>query len=256
MLAWLCDEMERRYSMLSKLGLRKIDAYNDRIKEMGYATEKMPYIVLIMDEYADLMLTVGKEMEGYLQRLLQKARAAGIHVVLATQRPSAQVVTGIIKANIPSRIAFRVASGTDSGIILGETGAENLLGRGDMLMNVGTGTSRIQGCFLSDDEVFDIVKFAKTQGEPDYLDESIFEDEPDPEEESYDDGGDFGGGDGDMYEKAKAIVWERKVASASYLQRRLGIGYNRAARIVEQMEEDGIVGPANGSKPREVLKFE
>ncbi len=256
MLSWLCDEMERRYSMLSKLGLRKIDAYNDRIREMGYATEKMPYIVLIMDEYADLMLTVGKEMEGYLQRLLQKARAAGIHVVLATQRPSAQVVTGIIKANIPSRIAFRVASGTDSSIILGETGAENLLGRGDMLMNTGSGTSRIQGCFLSDDEVFDIVKFAKTQGEPDYLDESIFEDEPDPDEESYDDGGDFGGGDGDMYEKAKAIVWERKVASASYLQRRLGIGYNRAARIVEQMEEDGIVGPANGSKPREVLKFE
>ncbi len=256
MLEWLCEEMERRYSMLSKLGLRKIDAYNDRIKEMGYATEKMPYIVLIMDEYADLMLTVGKEMEGYLQRLLQKARAAGIHVVLATQRPSAQVVTGIIKANIPSRIAFRVASSTDSGIILGETGAENLLGRGDMLMNCGSGTSRVQGCFLSDDEVFEIVKFAKSQGEPDYLDESIFEDEPEPDEDSYDDGGMGGSGDGDLYEKAKAIVWERKGASASYLQRRLGIGYNKAARLVEQMEDEGIVGPANGSKPREVLRYE
>ncbi|MCR5732626.1 MAG: hypothetical protein K6G51_06795 [Sphaerochaetaceae bacterium] len=256
MLSWLCDEMERRYSLLSQMGLRKIDAYNDRIHEMGYATEKLPYIVLIMDEYADLMLTVGKEMEGYLQRLLQKARAAGIHVVLATQRPSAQVVTGVIKANIPARIAFRVASGIDSGIILGEGGAENLLGRGDMLMNVGYGTNRLQGCFLSDDEVFEIVRYAKSQGEPDYLDESIFEDDVEDEDDGYSESSSSVGTDGDLYERAKAIIWERKCASASYLQRRLGIGYNKAARIVEQMEEEGLVGPANGSKPREVLRYE
>lgn len=256
MLSWLCEEMERRYSLLSQLGLRKIDAYNERIHEMGYATEKLPYIVLIMDEYADLMLTVGKEMEGYLQRLLQKARAAGIHVVLATQRPSAQVVTGVIKANIPARIAFRVASGIDSSIILGEGGAENLLGRGDMLMNVGYGTNRLQGCFLSDDEVFEIVRYAKTQGEPDYLDESIFEDDVDDDSDDFSEGSSSVGADGDLYERAKAIIWERKCASASYLQRRLGIGYNKAARIVEQMEEEGLVGPANGSKPREVLRYE
>ena len=217
----------------------------------------MPYIVLIMDEFADLMTVIGKDMESYVARLMAKARAAGIHVVMATQRPSSEVITGTIKNNIPSRISFAVSSAMNSRIILDESGAENLLGRGDMLYlaNGSNSLSRIQGACLSDEEVDKVVSYVKSQGEPDYLDESIFED--DVEEEAYDDGGDYSGsGDEDMYEKAKQIVFERKGASASYLQRRLGIGYNRAAKLVEQMEEEGIVGPANGSKPREILRYE
>ena len=203
------------------------------------------------------MLVAGKEVEDSIMRITQMARAAGIHGVLATQRPSSEVITGTIKNNIPSRISFAVSSAMNSRIILDESGAENLLGRGDMLYlaNGSNSLSRIQGAFLSDEEVDKVVSYVKSQGEPDYLDESIFED--DVEEEAYDDGGDYSGsGDEDMYEKAKQIVFERKGASASYLQRRLGIGYNRAAKLVEQMEEEGIVGPANGSKPREILRYE
>lgn len=257
MLSWLVDEMERRYRVFSQIGTRNIEGFNSSVHTLGYATEKMPYIVLIMDEFADLMTVIGKDMEGYVARLMAKARAAGIHVVMATQRPSSEVITGTIKNNIPSRISFAVSSAMNSRIILDEAGAENLLGRGDMLYlaNGSNSLSRIQGAFLSDDEVDKVVSYAKSQGEPDYLDESIFED--DVEEDSFDDGGDYGSnGDEDMYEKAKQIVFERKGASASYLQRRLGIGYNRAAKLVEQMEEEGIVGPANGSKPREILRYE
>ena len=257
MLSWLVDEMERRYRVFSQIGTRNIEGFNQSVHTLGYATEKMPYIVLIMDEFADLMTVIGKDMESYVARLMAKARAAGIHVVMATQRPSSEVITGTIKNNIPSRISFAVSSAMNSRIILDESGAENLLGRGDMLYlaNGSNALSRIQGAFLSDDEVDKVVSYVKSQGEPDYLDESIFED--DVEEDSYDDGSDScGNGDEDMYEKAKQIVFERKGASASYLQRRLGIGYNRAAKLVEQMEEEGIVGPANGSKPREILRYE
>ena len=256
MLNWLVEEMERRFRVFGQCGVRNIEGFNSRIREFGYATEKMPYIVLIMDEFADLMTVIGKDIEDYIRRLMAKARAAGIHVVMATQRPSAEVVTGTIKNNIPTRIAFAASSVVNSRIILDEGGAENLLGKGDMLLSTQStsGLTRIQGAFLSDEEVDKIVSFVKTQGEPDYLDEAIFEDEPEPE--SCDFAEDDEGGDADLYEKAKQICFERKGASASYLQRRLSIGYNRAARLVEQMEEEGIVGPANGSKPREILRYE
>ena len=257
MLSWLVDEMERRYQVFSQAGVRNIENFNSRIKEFGYATEKMPYIVLIMDEFADLMTVIGKDIEDYIRRLMAKARAAGIHVVMATQRPSAEVVTGTIKNNIPTRIAFAASSAVNSRIVLDEQGAENLLGKGDMLLSTQSspGLVRIQGAFLSEEEVDQIVAFVKTQGEPDYLDEAIFEDEPESDagEISLED---LDNGDADLYEKAKQICFERKGASASYLQRRLSIGYNRAARLVEQMEEEGIVGPANGSKPREILRYE
>ena len=257
MLNWLVEEMDRRYNVFSQVGVRNIENFNSRVHELGYATEKMPYIVLIMDEFADLMTVIGKDIEDYIRRIMAKARAAGIHVVMATQRPSSEVVTGTIKNNIPTRIAFAASSGMNSRIVLDEMGAENLLGKGDMLLSTQSspGLVRIQGAFLSEDEVDQIVHHVKNQGEPDYLDESIFEDEPEPDdspisEESLE------GSDADLYEKAKQICFERKGASASYLQRRLSIGYNRAARLVEQMEDEGIVGPANGSKPREILRYE
>ena len=257
-LGWLCDEMERRYQMISKFGVRNIEGLNAKIRNENIPAEKMPYIVLIMDEFADLMTTVGKDIESYVARLAAKARAAGIHLILATQRPSADVITGTIKNNFPARIAFAVSSGTNSRIILDEGGAENLLGRGDMLlMEPSTmGFQRIQGAFLSDDEVYSIVDYAKKHGSPDYLSDDIFEepevssegsdDEPVSEEDS----------DEILYERAKQIVYERKCASASFLQRRMKIGYNRAARLIEMMEENGIIGPQNGSKPREILKYE
>ncbi|MDD3823301.1 MAG: DNA translocase FtsK [Sphaerochaetaceae bacterium] len=250
-------EMDRRYKLLNALAVRNITAYNKKIGELKLARERLPYIVVVIDEFADLMATVGKELETLLARLAAMARAVGIHLVLATQRPSANVITGIIKSNIPTRIAFMVASQIDSRIIIDETGAEKLLGRGDMLFAPGWDphSIRIQGAFLSDEEVERIVAYAKTQGEPDYLDEAFFEDE-EPEDD-VDDGDDDVDGTSDeaLMEKALKIVVERQSASASYLQRRLKIGYNRAARLVEQMEEDGLVGPARGSKPRELLKF-
>ncbi len=258
-LAWLCDEMERRYKMLSKFGVRNIDGFNSKILSENIPAERMPYIVLIMDEFADLMTTVGKDIENYVARLAAKARAAGIHLVLATQRPSADVITGTIKNNFPARIAFAVSSATNSRIILDDGGAENLLGRGDMLfMNPSSmGFERIQGAFLSDDEVDSIVSFEQRNSTPDYLAEDIFEE---PAQESEGGGEDIDVSDDDsdevLYEKAKEIVYERKMASASFLQRRMKIGYNRAARLIEMMEDNGIIGPANGSKPREILKYE
>jgi len=250
-------EMDRRYKLLNALAVRNITAYNKKILDSKLARERLPYIVVVIDEFADLMTTVGKELETLLARLAAMARAVGIHLVLATQRPSANVITGIIKSNIPTRIAFMVASQIDSRIIIDETGAEKLLGRGDMLFAPGwdPNSVRIQGAFLSDEEVERIVEYAKTQGEPDYLDEAFFEEDDTSSDDGDDDDSIDSGSDEALMEKALKIVVERQSASASYLQRRLKIGYNRAARLVEQMEDDGLVGPARGSKPRELLKF-
>ncbi len=256
-LAWLTEEMDRRYEMISRYNVRNIEAFNDKLKKEKIPAEKLPYIVLIMDEYADLMSTIGKDIEFYIGRLAAMARAVGIHLVLATQRPSAEVVTGTIKNNIPTRIAFAVSSSVNSKIILDEMGAESLLGKGDMLYKTPTSLEvlRIQGAFLSDGEVEQIVQQVKLNGEADYLDESIFEDNGPDDDGDGDDDFDYMDSEEEEYERAKQIVYEKKSASASYLQRRMKIGYNKAARYVERMEEDGIVGPPNGSKPRELLKM-
>ncbi len=249
-------EMDRRYNLLQAVNARNIIAYNEKIKANNFAREKLPYIMVVIDEFADLMLTVGKELETKVARLAAMSRAVGIHMVLATQRPSADVITGVIKTNLPSRISFAVTSSIDSRIILDEMGAEKLLGRGDMLLSTSTspGLERIQGAFLSDGEVEEIVNFAKSQGEPDFIDESFFEEDPPAITESSV-GLSEAITDEELMEQALQIVVERRGASASFLQRRLKIGYNRAARLVEQMEEEGYVGPANGSKPRELLRI-
>lgn len=256
-LAWLTEEMDRRYEMISRYNVRNIEAFNEKLKKDKIPAEKLPYIVLIMDEYADLMSTIGKDIEFYIGRLAAMARAVGIHLVLATQRPSAEVVTGTIKNNIPTRIAFAVSSSVNSKIILDEMGAESLLGKGDMLYKTPTSLEvlRIQGAFLSDGEVEQIVEQVKMNGEADYLDESIFEENGPDDDMDGDDDFDYMDSEEEEYERAKQIVYEKKSASASYLQRRMKIGYNKAARYVERMEEDGIVGPPNGSKPRELLKM-
>lgn len=250
-LQYCLSEMERRYALLDGMGVRDIISYNNRIKERHIATEKLPYIIVVIDEFADLMATTGKELESTLARLAAMSRAVGIHLVLATQRPSIDVITGLIKANIPSRIAFMVASKMDSRIIIDQVGAEKLLGKGDMLYASATDPFpvRIQGTLVSDDEVERTVDYVKSYGEPDYIDDEIFVDDED-------EGGNpglFGDGDDPLYDEALQIVMQAGKASASYIQRRLKIGYNRAARLVEEMEERGIVGPANGSKPREVI---
>ncbi|THB66828.1 MAG: DNA translocase FtsK [Spirochaetaceae bacterium] len=241
-------EMERRYMLLDSMGVRDIASYNRKIKEKRIATAHLPYIVIVVDEFADLMATSGKELESTVARLCAMSRAVGIHVILATQRPSTDVITGIIKANIPSRIAFMVASRVDSRIIIDTGGAEKLLGRGDMLFTSAWDPfpNRMQGAFLSEEEVERIVEHVKTLGEPDYIDDEIFVEEDDdtylqPELED------------PLMQKAVDIVVSANKASASYLQRRLKIGYNRAARLVEEMERIGIVGPQNGSKARDVI---
>ena len=245
-------EMERRYACLDSMGVRDIRNYNKRIKERNIAQEYMPYIVIIIDEFADLMATTGKELESTVARLAAMSRAVGIHLVLATQRPSIDVITGLIKANIPSRIAFMVASKMDSRIIIDMVGAEKLLGKGDMLYAgvVDPFPIRMQGAFVSEEEVEAVVDHVKTLGEPDYIDDEIFYDE---EEEEVDPSL-FSDGNDPLYEKALEIVLQQGKASASYIQRRLKIGYNRAARLVEEMEHKGVVGPAQGSKPRDVLR--
>jgi S-DNA-T family DNA segregation ATPase FtsK/SpoIIIE len=244
-------EMERRYACLDSMGVRDIRSYNRRIKEKGIAAEHMPYIVVVIDEFADLMATTGKELESTLARLAAMSRAVGIHLVLATQRPSIDVITGLIKANIPSRIAFMVASKMDSRIIIDMVGAEKLLGKGDMLYSgsVDPFPVRMQGAFVSEEEVEAVVEYVKTLGKPDYIDDEIFYDE-DEEELSP---SLFSEGEDPLYEKALEIVLQQGKASASFIQRRLKIGYNRAARLVEEMEQQGVVGPAQGSKPRELL---
>ncbi len=249
----LC-EMERRYSLLDNMSVRDISSYNKKIVEKKMAAEHLPYLIVIIDEFADLMATTGKQLEGVVARLAAMSRAVGIHLVLATQRPSVDVITGLIKANIPSRIAFMVASKMDSRIILDYLGAEKLLGKGDMLYASATDPfpTRIQGTFVSDQEVENVVEAVKAWGEPEYIDDEIFVDDDD---EDGDDSMSLFNPDGDdpLYEKALDIVVQAGKASASYIQRRLKIGYNRAARLVEEMEERGIVGPANGSKPRELI---
>ena len=253
-LQWCLCEMERRYALLDSMGVRDISNYNTKIKEQKICTQKLPYIVVIIDEFADLMATSGKELENIVARLTAMSRAVGIHLVLATQRPSVNVITGLIKANIPTRIAFMVASRTDSNIIIDTVGAEKLLGRGDMLYAsaVDPAPIRIQGTFVSDQEVENVVTAVKDYGEPDYIDEEIFVDD-DEEEGARDLFGEPMDDDDPLYDQALEIVVQSGKASASYIQRRLKIGYNRAARLVEEMEERGIVGPANGSKPREVI---
>ena len=244
-------EMERRYSLLDALSCRDIQSFNRKIKSEKIATMPLPYIMVVVDEFADLMATTGKELESTLARLAAMSRAVGIHLVLATQRPSIDVITGLIKANIPSRIAFMVASKTDSRIIIDSMGAEMLLGKGDMLFTSAWNPYpvRIQGAYLSESEVEKVVEQVKEYGEPEYIDDEIFIDDDEDdytsfEEENIND---------PLMNRALEIVTTAGKASASYLQRRLKIGYNRAARLVEEMERKGIVGPQNGSKPRDLL---
>jgi S-DNA-T family DNA segregation ATPase FtsK/SpoIIIE len=243
-------EMERRYACLDSMGVRDIKSYNRRIRERNIAAEPMPYIVVVIDEFADLMATTGKELESTVARLAAMSRAVGIHLVLATQRPSIDIITGLIKANIPSRIAFMVASKMDSRIIIDMVGAEKLLGKGDMLYAgaIDPFPIRMQGAFISEEEVERVVDYIKSLGEPEYIDDEIFYDEDEDSGPSL-----FVEGDDPLYDKALEIVYQQGKASASYIPRRLKIGYNRAARLVEEMEHRGVVGPAQGSRPRELL---
>uniref|UniRef100_UPI00397A305C FtsK/SpoIIIE domain-containing protein n=1 Tax=Methylobacterium oryzisoli TaxID=3385502 RepID=UPI00397A305C len=282
-LKWAVREMEERYKKMSKLGVRNIDGFNARVaearergeviirtvqtgfdRETGEAVYEdevmdltaLPYIVIIVDEMADLMMVAGKDIEGAIQRLAQMARAAGIHLIMATQRPSVDVITGTIKANFPTRISFQVTSKIDSRTILGEMGAEQLLGQGDMLFMAGGGrTTRVHGPFCSDDEVEAVVAHLKRQGRPAYLDAITTEDGEETASQGEGGGFDPGAGaeSGDLYEQAVAVVLRDKKASTSYIQRRLQIGYNRAASLMERMKREGIVGPANHAGKREIL---
>ncbi|MGN6517575.1 MAG: DNA translocase FtsK 4TM domain-containing protein [Rhizomicrobium sp.] len=279
-LKWAVREMEERYRKMSKLGVRGVEAFNDRVRkakdkgeqlkrtvQTGFdretgkpiyedeilELEPMPYIVLVVDEVADLMMISGKEIEGAVQRLAQMARAAGIHLIAATQRPSVDVITGTIKANFPTRISFQVTSKIDSRTILGEQGAEQLLGQGDMLhMMTGGRIRRIHGPFVTDHEVEDVVRFLKSQGVPEYLDEVTEEPDEDIDDPYNMMGGNSSSGD-DTYDKALAIVARDRKATISYIQRRLEIGYNRAARVIERMEAEGVVSKPNHKGIREVL---
>ena len=281
-LKWAVEEMERRYRMMSDIGVRNINGFNEKVKaaiakgkplgrriQTGFDPETgeelveeeqldysvLPQIVLIVDELADLMVTVGKEIEVLIQRLSQKSRAAGIHLIMATQRPSVDVITGVIKANLPTRVSFHVTSRIDSRTILGEQGAEQLLGKGDMLYKPSSGAlRRVHGPFVSDEEVESVANHWRAQGSPAYVD-SVTEE---PEE-----GGYFGFED-DLtasdnpeerkYRQACQIVFENQKASGSWLQRQMGVGYNTAAKWIERMEADGLVGPANHVGRREIYR--
>ena len=279
-LKWAVEQMEERYRMMSSLGVRNLANFNEKVRgakakgtplgrkvQIGYdpmtgqpqyeeeslAYEPMPQIVIIVDELADLMMTAGKEVEFLIQRLAQKARAAGIHLIMATQRPSVDVITGVIKANLPTRISFHVTSKIDSRTILGEQGAEQLLGKGDMLyMAGGRGLSRIHGPFVSDDEVRRVADHWRGQGQPEYI-QAVTEE---PEDGGFDFGG-MGGDDSEedsQYRKACQIVFESQKASTSWIQRQLRIGYNSAARLIDRMEEDGFISAPNHIGRREVLR--
>ena len=276
-LKWAVREMEERYKLMSKLGVRNITGYNKRLSQAkaggetlshrvqtGFDTETgkpvyedqdislipLPMIVVVIDEVADLMLVAGKDIEAAVQRLAQMARAAGIHVIMATQRPSVDVITGTIKANFPTRISFQVSSKIDSRTILGEQGGEQLLGKGDMLFMEGGGRiTRIHGPFVSDEEVESVVNFLKQQGDPEYDDEVVLE-----REENNTDSGEFKTNSGDdLYDQAVALVARERKASTSFIQRHLKIGYNRAATIIEKMETEGVVSSSNHVGKREVL---
>ncbi|WP_372708311.1 DNA translocase FtsK 4TM domain-containing protein [Brevundimonas sp.] len=278
-LKWTVREMEDRYRRMSKLGVRNIASYNERAREAVakgehfertvqtgfddqgrpiYESEKirpepLPFLVVVMDEMADLMLVAGKDVEGAVQRLAQMARAAGIHLIMATQRPSVDVITGTIKANFPTRISFQVTSKIDSRTILGEQGGEQLLGQGDMLYMAGGGRiTRLHGPFVTDQEVDEVCKHLRGQGEPDYLD--LITDDPDGDGDAAfgDEGGGGGSGD-DLYDRAVAVVTRDRKASTSYIQRRLQIGYNRAASLIERMEQEGVVSQANHAGKRDIL---
>ena len=252
------DEMEKRYELFSQVGVRNLEGYNAKVEEFNSRSDEkqipLPLIVVIVDELADLMMVASKEVEDAIIRLGQKARAAGIHMILATQRPSVDVISGLIKANVPSRVAFAVASGTDSRTILGENGAEKLLGRGDMLFHpIGeSAPMRLQGSFISDDDVERIVQFVKEQADAEY------DDTFDPGEVSDSDtdyGANGGSNEGDpLFNEARALVIETQKASASMIQRRLSVGFNRATRLMEELEAAGVIGPAEGTKPRKVLE--
>ena len=250
------DEMENRYELFAKVGVRNIAGFNAKVEEFNAQSEykqvPLPLIVVIVDELADLMMVASKEVEDAIIRLGQKARAAGIHMILATQRPSVDVISGLIKANVPSRVAFAVSSGTDSRTILDENGAEKLLGRGDMLFKPidENHPVRLQGSFISDDDVERIVNFIKAQADADY-DESFDPGEVSENEGEFSDG--ESGGD-PLFEEAKALVIETQKASASMIQRRLSVGFNRATRLMEELEMAGVIGPAEGTKPRKVLQ--
>lgn len=248
-LKWAVNEMERRYSLLAEVKVRDIKSYNGKNPE-----ERMPYIVIVIDELADLMMIAARDVEALIVRLAQKARAVGIHLVLATQRPSVDVITGLIKANIPARIAFTVASQIDSRTILDQVGAEKLLGQGDMLLLTPSMSKpkRIQGAWVTDDEVNKITDHLRMQRPPQYDDEIVAQ----PVQLNGKGGVvmDFdGGSEDDMFKDAVRVVIENRKASTSLLQRKLRIGYGRAARLIEEMEEQGIIGPADGARPREVL---
>ncbi|MCE9508023.1 MAG: hypothetical protein K8R48_06900, partial [Alphaproteobacteria bacterium] len=277
-LKWAVREMEDRYRAMSKLGVRNIDGFNERIRDAiakgevlmhkvqtGFDSDtgkpvfdeqpisqvELPYIVIIVDEFADLMLVAGKDVEGSIQRLAQMARAAGIHLIMATQRPSVDVITGVIKANFPTRISFQVTSKIDSRTILGEGGAEQLLGHGDMLyMASGGRITRVHGPFVTDDEVEKTVKYLRAQGAPTYIDGVT--------EEEEDNGGDSGTEGGneasdELYDQAVALILRERKVSTSFIQRHLQIGYNRAARIIDRMEKEGLISGANHVGKREIF---
>jgi S-DNA-T family DNA segregation ATPase FtsK/SpoIIIE len=271
-LNWCVGEMERRYKLMSKLGVRNLAGYNHKIEEAleaGHSMpnpfsltpddpeplERLPHIVVVIDELADLMMVVGKKIEELIARLAQKARAAGIHLILATQRPSVDVITGLIKANIPTRIAFQVSSKIDSRTILDQMGAEALLGMGDMLyLPSGTGFPiRVHGAFVSDEEVHRVVSYLKTQGEPNYIEGLLEGGTVDGEANGPDLFGETASEKDPMYDQAVEVVLKNRKASISLVQRHLKIGYNRAARLVEDMEKAGMVSAMSSNGQREIL---
>jgi S-DNA-T family DNA segregation ATPase FtsK/SpoIIIE len=272
-LNWCVGEMERRYKLLSKLGVRNLAGYNRKIAESAERGEsianpfsltpeapepldRLPHVVVVIDELADLMMVVGKKIEELIARLAQKARAAGIHLILATQRPSVDVITGLIKANIPTRLSFQVSSKIDSRTILDQMGAEALLGMGDMLyMASGTGLPvRVHGAFVSDDEVHRVVHYLKSQGEPNYIEGILEGGVLDGEGAASEAAAGAGGGEGDaLYDQAVAIVLQHRKASISLVQRHLRIGYNRAARLLEQMEQSGLVTAMGHNGNRDLI---